>query len=142
MRGGRHIAVGITCSLVLLAGGWTAAESSDRRVVLRIAIAESDRSNAATRVWRLNCRPGGGDWPRRADACRRLTRSLLAPITAERRDLVQITSQPVRFSGTAFGRSVSLRIDAEGSSTRRDRLRALRRALGSSAYTEAQRRSR
>jgi len=112
-------------------------------VVLRIAIAESARGNApAPRVWRLNCRPGGGDWPRRADACRRLTPGLLAPITVELRDIVPITSQPVTFTGTAFGRRVSLRFGSEGSSTRRHRLRALRRALGSAAYTEAQRRSR
>jgi hypothetical protein len=137
------VGVAVACIGALLLGGWTAAGSSDRRVVLRIAIAESADSNApAPRVWRLNCRPGGGDWPRRADACRRLTRSLLAPITVELRDIVPITSQPVRFAGTAFGRRVSLRFDTEGSSTRRERLRALRRALGPSAYTEAQRRSR
>ena len=49
---------------------------------------------------------------------------------------------PVHFTGTAFGRSVSLRFGAEGSSTRRNRLRAIRRALGPTAYAEAQRRSR
>ena len=136
------VGIAVACSAALLLGAWTAAGSSDRRVVLRIAIAESARSTAPARVWRLSCRPGGGDWPRRAEACRRLTPGLLAPITVETRDLVPITSQPVRFTGTAFGRSVSLRFDSEGSSTRRDRLRALRRALGSSAYTEAQRRSR
>ena len=67
---------------------------------------------------------------------------MLRPFGAETRDLVSITSQPVRISGRAFGRTVALRIPASGSSTRRARYRELKAALGRDAYTEAQRRSR
>ncbi len=129
-------------ALVGCDGGETRAAAASPQVDLRIAIAASARAGAPVRTWRLRCKPRGGDWPDTKSACARLTAQLLRPITAETRDLRRITAQPVRIRGEAFGETVSLRFGARGSGTRRARLRALRTALSSKAFAEAQRRSR
>lgn len=123
-------------------GSQEAASAASPTVDLRIRIAASAREGAPTRLWRLRCEPAGGDWPSVGPACRRLSAKVLAPIEFETKDFTRITRQPVRVTGRAFGKAVSLRFPAMGSSGRRARLRALRSALGSSAFSEAERRSR
>jgi hypothetical protein len=109
------------------------------RVDIRIAIAMP--AGEPARSWRLRCEPSGGDWPRRAGACGRLDASLLAPIGPESRDLVPIAARPVRLTGSAFGAPVSLYFPTAGSSTRRERFRALTRALGRGPFAHGGRRS-
>jgi hypothetical protein len=119
----------------------TAAAASPA-VDLRIRIAASARSGASTRTWRLRCKPAGGDWPSVGPACRRLKPALLAAFEIETKDYTRITRQPVRITGRAFGKVVSLRFPAMGSGTRAARLKALRTALGPNAFSTAERRSR
>lgn len=109
---------------------------------LKIEIAANAAEGAPSKTWTLRCAPDGGTWPSVGPACERLNAELLSPIEIETRDLRQITDQPVRISGRAFGSAVSLSIPAQGSGTRLARLRALRSALGEDAFDEAQRRSR
>lgn len=141
LLGAAVVAVGV-------AGGGSAlgdardGRAATPRVDLRISIAASAKRGAPVRVWRLRCDPDGGSWPSVGPACGRLRASMLRPITIETRDLVPITPQPVVLGGRAFGRRVSLRFAATGSSTRRARLRELRTALGERAYASALRRSR
>jgi hypothetical protein len=111
-------------------------------IQLRIAIAASAHKGAPVRAWRLRCKPAGGDWPSVGPACRRLKPELLATIEFETKDYTRITRQPVRLTGHAFGRAVSLQFPAMGSGSRRARLRLLRTALGPRAFSEAERRSR
>ncbi len=118
------------------------ADAASPAIDLRIRIAASTRAGAPARLWRLRCKPNGGDWPSVAPACRRLTPALLAPFEIETRDYRRITSQPVRITGRGFGRTVSLRFPAMGSGTRAARLKALRTALGPRGFSEAERRSR
>jgi hypothetical protein len=118
------------------------AEAASSSIDLRIRIAASAKAAAPARTWRLRCRPGGGDWPSVAPACRRLKPALLATIEIETKDVTQITRQPVRITGRAFGKAVFLRFPAMGSGTRRARLKLLRTALGPRAFSEAERRSR
>lgn len=118
------------------------ADTASPAIDLRIRIAASARKGAPTRTWRLRCKPAGGDWPSVGPACRRLKPDLLAAIEIETRDYTRITTQPVRITGRAFGKAVSLRLPAMGSGTRRARLKLLRAALGPNAFREAERRSR
>lgn len=120
----------------------SAASAASPRVDIRIRIAASARKGAPTRTWRLRCSPAGGDWPSVGPACRRLKPDLLATIEFETKDYTQITRQPVRITGRAFGKAVALHFPAMGSGTRRARLKLLRTALGPRAFSEAERRSR
>jgi hypothetical protein len=129
-------------SLGVRASSPTTADAASPAVDLRIRIAASARTGAPARVWRLRCKPAGGDWPSVAPACRRLKPALLAPFEIETRDYTRITHQPVRITGRAFGETVSLRFPAMGSGTRAARLKALRTALGPNAFSTAERRSR
>ncbi len=133
--------------VVLLAacGGDTPppATSTTRAAIdLEIEIAANADEGAPSKAWVLRCDPNGGTWPTVDAACERLTAELLSPIRIETRDLQQITDQPVRVSGRAFGADVSLSFPAQGSGTRLARLRGLRAALGEDAFDAAQRRSR
>jgi hypothetical protein len=118
------------------------AEAASPAMALNIRIAASAARGAPVRLWRLRCSPNGGDWPSVAPACRRLKPELLAPIDIETQDYGRVTRQPVRITGRAFGKVVSLRFAAMGSSTRAARLRALRTALGPRGFSQAERRSR
>ena len=100
------------------------------RVALRIAIASSPRPEAPVGVRELRCGPAGGDWPAAEHACRALRWSDLRPIGPETRDLVPITRRPLRLTGSAFGKPVSLYFPAMGSSTRRLRFEVIQRVLG------------
>jgi hypothetical protein len=118
------------------------AGAAAAKIDLHIRIAASARTGARTRTWRLRCTPDGGDWPGVGPACRRLKPQLLATIQVETEDYTRITRQPVRVTGRAFGKAVSLQFPAMGSGTRRARLKLLRTALGPRAFSEAERRSR
>ena len=118
------------------------ADAASPAIELRIRIAASAAKDAPVRLWRLRCKPAGGDWPSVGPACRRLKPAHLAAIEFETRDYAQITRQPVRINGRAFGKVVDLRIPAAGSSSRATRLSALRTALGPRAFSQAERRSR
>jgi hypothetical protein len=154
MRAVRNIPVAVAFAFVLAlalaacadddeSATTTSTEAGARPAVdLKIEIAASADDAAPSKTWTLRCSPGGGSWPSVGPACERLTAEVLSPIRVETRDLQQITDQPVRISGRAFGSPVSLAIPAQGSGTRLARLRALRAALGAGAFDEAQRRSR
>ncbi len=116
--------------------------ASPTRRPAHFRIAASARKGSPTRTWRLRCKPAGGDWPSVGPACRRLKPALLAAFEIETRDYRTITRQPVRITGRAFGKRVSLTFPAMGSGTRAARLKALRTALGPNAFASAERRSR
>lgn len=146
----RGIPVAATCAVLVAlaacgddgASAGATTGSAPASIDLEIEIAASAREGAPSRSFDLRCDPNGGTWPSVDPACRRLTPRLLSPIKIETRDLQQITDQPLRISGRAFGADVSLDIPAMGSGTRLARLRALREALGPVAFDEAARRSR
>jgi hypothetical protein len=146
LRSKRAVVVAALVTIVAGSGGTGLPRSStrtaDAAVDLRIKIAASARKGAPVRLWHLRCKPGGGDWPSVAPACRRLRPALLTPITIETRDYTRITRQPVRITGRAFGTVVDLRFPAMGSGTRAARLKALRTALGPRGFSQAERRSR
>jgi hypothetical protein len=118
------------------------ADAASPAIDLRIRIAASESKKAPVRLWRLRCKPAGGDWPSVGPACRRLKPELLASIVYETNDYTRVTRQPVSINGRAFGKVVSLRFPALGSGTRASRLRALRTVLGPRGFSQAERRSR
>ena len=122
------------------------ASAAPVRAELRIVIAADAQRGATRRTFTLRCGPARGDWPAASRACRRLrdqrARRGFAPIRNERRDVVRITDQPVRISGTIADRRVALVFGARGSSTRRARFAAVRRVLGRRAFRRAERDAR
>lgn len=56
-------------------------------------------------------------WPNVVPTCRRL-KARLVSIDVETKDYTRVTSQPVRITGRAFGKRVSLTFPAMGSGTR------------------------